>query len=63
MKASTMLEHDEKYGVVLAFDVPVTRDAQELADSFKPPIKVPQFMSNSYDVNLLRFSQQTSSII
>lgn len=40
MKASTMLEHDEKYGVVLAFDVPVTRDAQELADSFKPPIKI-----------------------
>ena len=40
MKASTMLEHNEKYGVVLGFDVPVTRDAQELADSFKPPIKV-----------------------
>lgn len=40
MKASTMLEHNEKYGVVLAFDVPVTRAAQELADSFKPPIKV-----------------------
>ena len=39
-KASTMLEHNEKYGVVLGFDVPVTRDAQELADSFKPPIKV-----------------------
>ena len=35
-----MLEHNEKYGVVLGFDVPVTRDAQELADSFKPPIKV-----------------------
>lgn len=40
MRASAMLEHDEKYGVVLAFDVPVTRDAQELADSFKPPIKI-----------------------
>lgn len=40
MKASTMLEHNDKYGVVLAFDVNVTRDAQELADSFKPPIKV-----------------------
>jgi translation initiation factor IF-2 len=62
MKASTMLEHDEKYGVVLAFDVPVTRDAQELADSFKPPIKVPQFMPNSHDLNVLRFSQQTLSI-
>jgi len=40
MKASTMLEHNEKYGVVLGFDVPVTRDAQDLADSFKPPIKI-----------------------
>ena len=35
-----MLEHNEKYGVVLAFDVNITREAQELADSFKPPIKV-----------------------
>lgn len=40
MKASTMLEHNEKYGVLLAFDVPVTREAQELADSFKPAIKI-----------------------
>merc|ERR1719284_1168474 len=40
MKASTMLEHNEKYGVVLAFDVNITREAQELADSFKPPIKI-----------------------
>lgn len=40
MKASTMLEHNEKFGVVLGFDVPITRDAQELADSFKPPIKI-----------------------
>ena len=42
-----MLEHNEKYGVVLGFDVPVTRDAQELADSFKPPIKV-WFLSFEY---------------
>ena len=42
-----MLEHNEKYGVVLGFDVPVTRDAQELADSFKPPIKV-RFLSFEY---------------
>jgi len=40
MKASTMLEHNEKYGVVLAFDVNVTREAEELANSFKPPIKI-----------------------
>jgi len=32
MRASTMLEHDEKYAVILAFDVKVERDAQEMAD-------------------------------
>ncbi|EEC12401.1 translation initiation factor if-2, putative, partial [Ixodes scapularis] len=33
MKASIMLEHDTQYAVILAFDVKVERDAQELADS------------------------------
>lgn len=33
MKASVMLEHEEKYTVILAFDVKIERDAQELADS------------------------------
>ncbi|CAN8006854.1 unnamed protein product, partial [Ixodes hexagonus] len=33
MKASIMLEHDNQYAVILAFDVKVERDAQELADS------------------------------
>ena len=33
MKASVMLEHEEKYTVILAFDVKVERDAQEMADS------------------------------
>ncbi|KAK8779434.1 hypothetical protein V5799_019222 [Amblyomma americanum] len=33
MKASIMLEHDAQYAVILAFDVKVERDAQELADS------------------------------
>ena len=33
MKASTMLELNELYGVILAFDVKVERDALELADS------------------------------
>ena len=32
MKAAAMLEHDDKYAVILAFDVKVERDAQELAD-------------------------------
>lgn len=33
MKASVMLEHEEKYTIILAFDVKVERDAQEMADS------------------------------
>ncbi|KAK2093167.1 Translation Initiation Factor 5B [Saguinus oedipus] len=33
MKASAMLEHDPQYAVILAFDVRIERDAQEMADS------------------------------
>uniref|UniRef100_A0A7N6B6S9 Eukaryotic translation initiation factor 5B n=1 Tax=Anabas testudineus TaxID=64144 RepID=A0A7N6B6S9_ANATE len=33
MKASTMLEHDPQYAVILAFDVKVERESQEMADS------------------------------
>ncbi|KAF4118448.1 eukaryotic translation initiation factor 5B [Onychostoma macrolepis] len=33
MKASTMLEHDPQYAVILAFDVKIERDSQDLADS------------------------------
>ncbi|XP_018336217.1 eukaryotic translation initiation factor 5B isoform X2 [Agrilus planipennis] len=33
MKASIMLEHDSQYATILAFDVKVERDAQELADN------------------------------
>ncbi|XP_058886210.1 eukaryotic translation initiation factor 5B-like [Acipenser ruthenus] len=33
MKASTMLEHDLQYAVILAFDVKIERDSQELADT------------------------------
>ncbi|XP_054721109.1 eukaryotic translation initiation factor 5B-like [Uloborus diversus] len=33
MKASIMLEHDVQYACILAFDVKIERDAQELADS------------------------------
>jgi translation initiation factor 5B len=33
MRASVMLEHDEKYAVILAFDVRVERDAEEMANS------------------------------
>ncbi|XP_063809440.1 eukaryotic translation initiation factor 5B isoform X2 [Pseudophryne corroboree] len=33
MKASVMLEHDPQYSVILAFDVRIEREAQEMADS------------------------------
>ncbi|XP_072899579.1 eukaryotic translation initiation factor 5B [Hemitrygon akajei] len=33
MKSSAMLEHDPQYSVILAFDVKIERDSQELADS------------------------------
>ncbi|XP_058474603.1 eukaryotic translation initiation factor 5B [Solea solea] len=33
MKASTMLEHDPQYAAILAFDVKVERESQEMADS------------------------------
>ncbi|XP_073698536.1 eukaryotic translation initiation factor 5B [Garra rufa] len=33
VKASAMLEHDPQYAVILAFDVKIERDSQELADS------------------------------
>ena len=33
MTASAMLEHEEKYSVILAFDVKVERDAQDMADN------------------------------
>lgn len=38
MKASTMLEHDSQYATILAFDVKVERDAQELADTLNVKI-------------------------
>uniref|UniRef100_A0A2M4A3M2 Eukaryotic translation initiation factor 5B n=1 Tax=Anopheles triannulatus TaxID=58253 RepID=A0A2M4A3M2_9DIPT len=33
MKASTMLEHENQYATILAFDVKIERDAQEMADN------------------------------
>ncbi|XP_038674103.1 eukaryotic translation initiation factor 5B isoform X2 [Scyliorhinus canicula] len=33
MKSSAMLEHDPQYSVILAFDVKIERDSQELADT------------------------------
>ena len=36
MRAAAMLEHDPMYAVILAFDVKVEKDAQELADKVNP---------------------------
>ena len=40
MKASAMLESSPDHAVILAFDVKVERDAQEMADSYKPPVRI-----------------------
>lgn len=44
MKASVMLEHEVKYAVILAFDVKIERDAQDMADS----LGVKVFQVNSH---------------
>lgn len=36
MKASVMVERDPQWAVILAFDVKVEREAQEMADTWKP---------------------------
>ncbi|KAF4529430.1 hypothetical protein B566_EDAN003526 [Ephemera danica] len=33
MRAASMLERESQYGTILAFDVKIERDAQEMADS------------------------------
>ena len=61
MKASVMLEHEEKYTVILAFDVRVERDAQEMADNMGVKIFQASFDktldSTSLMYNLVLFSQ------
>ncbi|XP_062514621.1 eukaryotic translation initiation factor 5B-like [Corticium candelabrum] len=49
MKASAMLEHDEQYAVVLAFDVRVERDAQEMAESLKVKIFTADIIYHLFD--------------
>ena len=55
MKASVMLEHEEKYTIILAFDVKIERDAQEMADSMG--VKIFQvcssFLLQIRDINYL----------
>ena len=47
MKASVMLEHEPKYTIILAFDVKVEKDAQEMADKEGVKIfQVSQLSSN-----------------
>ncbi|KAL3880184.1 hypothetical protein ACJMK2_032447 [Sinanodonta woodiana] len=49
MKASIMLEHESQYAVILAFDVKVERDAQELADSLGVKIFVADIIYHLFD--------------
>ncbi len=65
MKASVMLEHEDKYAVILAFDVKVERDAQELADSTGVKIFTvgKKLCMISFELSLIKcshFSRRTS---
>lgn len=49
MKASIMLEHDSQYAVILAFDVRVEREAQEMADSLGVKIFTADIIYHLFD--------------
>ncbi|KAK3778828.1 hypothetical protein RRG08_013094 [Elysia crispata] len=49
MKASVMLEHDSQYAVILAFDVKVEREAQELADTLGVKIFTADIIYHLFD--------------
>ncbi|XP_061163849.1 eukaryotic translation initiation factor 5B-like [Saccostrea echinata] len=49
MKASVMLEHDSQYAVILAFDVRVEREAQEMADSLGVKIFTADIIYHLFD--------------
>ncbi|VDI56569.1 translation initiation factor 5B [Mytilus galloprovincialis] len=49
MKASVMLEHDSQYAVILAFDVKVEREAQDLADSLNVTIFTADIIYHLFD--------------
>ena len=64
MKASVMLEHEEKYTVILAFDVKVERDAQEMADNvgvkiFQVGLK--KLLRNVLEINVLTLNCRPTS--
>ncbi|RVE75174.1 hypothetical protein OJAV_G00014090 [Oryzias javanicus] len=49
MKASAMLEHDPQYAVILAFDVKVERESQEMADSLGVRIFAAEIIYHLFD--------------
>ncbi|OWF43780.1 eukaryotic translation initiation factor 5B-like [Mizuhopecten yessoensis] len=49
MKASIMLEHDTQYATILAFDVRVEREAQEMADNLGVTIFTADIIYNLFD--------------
>ncbi|XP_059144688.1 eukaryotic translation initiation factor 5B-like isoform X2 [Physella acuta] len=49
MKASVMLEHDSQYAVILAFDVKVEREAQEMADTLGVKIFTADIIYHLFD--------------
>lgn len=49
MKASAMLEHDSQYATILAFDVKIERDAQELADNLGVKIFAADIIYHLFD--------------
>lgn len=49
MKASVMLEHDSQWAVILAFDVKVEREAQEMADSLGVRIFTAEIIYHLFD--------------
>lgn len=51
--ASAMLEHDSQYAVILAFDVKVEREAQQLADELGIRIFAADIIYHLFD----RFTQ------
>merc|ERR1712240_452749 len=59
MRASTMLEHEEKYAVILAFDVKVERDAQEMADRENVKIFQADIIYHLFD----RFTEYQADLI
>lgn len=49
MKASAMLEHDSQFATILAFDVKIERDAQELADNLGVKIFAADIIYHLFD--------------